>query len=196
MPNHDVRKRYLWSVELVASQFEILQASGTKISDPDNKHPEWSNGYDFRLSSERIKRGRPGFDSLFRRISFSPSQIFCSLCPNHPRKTFLDSRTYNYSQAIMRHELSTKALIIRTGTEYWVHLMKGDSSASARCHSSRGQTWATNFSKRVEISSELYVWKFSLEQLLVLTVRSTWMQISQSLDSFSYLDSELTSTGY
>ena len=32
-------------------------------------HPQWSSGYDFRLSFTPTKRGRPGFDSLLRSIS-------------------------------------------------------------------------------------------------------------------------------
>ncbi|KAL4771827.1 hypothetical protein BDW60DRAFT_59151 [Aspergillus nidulans var. acristatus] len=44
--------------------------------------PRWSNGHDFRLSPNRNKRGRPGFDSQSGRI-FSPS-FFC-LLPDEPK---------------------------------------------------------------------------------------------------------------
>ena len=33
-------------------------------------HPQWSSGYDFRLSLTPTSRGRPGFDSLLRSISW------------------------------------------------------------------------------------------------------------------------------
>jgi hypothetical protein len=36
-------------------------------------HPQWSSGYDFRLSLTPTSRGRPGFDSLLRSISGSDS---------------------------------------------------------------------------------------------------------------------------
>jgi hypothetical protein len=36
-------------------------------------HPQWSSGYDFRLSLTPTSRGRPGFDSLLRSIQDNDS---------------------------------------------------------------------------------------------------------------------------
>jgi hypothetical protein len=36
-------------------------------------HPQWSSGYDFRLSLTPTSRGRPGFDSLLRSIQNNDS---------------------------------------------------------------------------------------------------------------------------
>jgi hypothetical protein len=36
-------------------------------------HPQWSSGYDFRLSLTPTSRGRPGFDSLLRSIQSNDS---------------------------------------------------------------------------------------------------------------------------
>ena len=38
-------------------------------------HPQWSSGYDFRLSLTPTSRGRPGFDSLLRRNSEMTSSL-------------------------------------------------------------------------------------------------------------------------
>jgi hypothetical protein len=43
-------------------------------------HPQWSSGYDFRLSLTPTSRGRPGFDSLLRSIQNNDSSsIYQSL---------------------------------------------------------------------------------------------------------------------
>jgi hypothetical protein len=36
-------------------------------------YPQWSSGYDFRLSFTPTSRGRPGFDSLLRSIQYNDS---------------------------------------------------------------------------------------------------------------------------
>jgi hypothetical protein len=51
-------------------------------------HPQWSSGYDFRLSLIPTSRGRPGFDSLLRRNSeMTSSLISCLPALAHQRRS-------------------------------------------------------------------------------------------------------------
>jgi hypothetical protein len=44
-------------------------------------HPQWSSGYDFRLSLTPTSRGRPGFDSLLRSIQHRDSSSIVKCLP-------------------------------------------------------------------------------------------------------------------
>jgi hypothetical protein len=64
-----------WTVSIALLEYNITcsLASLHPLVYNSTPHPQWSSGYDFRLSLTPTSRGRPGFDSLLRSIQSNDS---------------------------------------------------------------------------------------------------------------------------